>query len=91
MQKQINVSVRTSDGKTLELVISTNDTTTDVKQKIQDSEGIAPLDQQRLLYAGKVMMDDLRTVSELYKIKYGDTLHVIPRVSGGGWAGPPSL
>ncbi|CAM9700510.1 unnamed protein product, partial [Ectocarpus fasciculatus] len=39
-KKQMNVSVRTPDGKTLQLVISTNDTTTDVKQKIQyrDSE-----------------------------------------------------
>ncbi|CAN0492339.1 unnamed protein product, partial [Ectocarpus sp. 8 AP-2014] len=36
------------------------------------------------------MVDDLRTVSE-YKIKEGDTLHLIQRVSGGGWACPPSL
>ncbi|CAN0561413.1 unnamed protein product [Ectocarpus sp. 12 AP-2014] len=36
------------------------------------------------------MTDDLRTDSE-YKIKEGDTLHLIQRVSGGGWAYPPSL
>ncbi|CAM9337802.1 unnamed protein product [Ectocarpus sp. 6 AP-2014] len=85
----MNVSVQTPDGKTLQLVISTNDTTTDVKKKIQDSEGIIPFDQQRLLCTNKTM-DDLRTVSE-YKIKEGDTLHLIQRVSGGGWACPPSL
>ncbi|CAN0204299.1 unnamed protein product [Ectocarpus fasciculatus] len=89
-KKQMSVSVRTPDGKTLQVVISTNDTTTDVKQKIQyrDSEGIIPLDQQHLLHTGK-MMHDLRTVSE-YKIEHGDTLQLIQRFSGGVWAGPPS-
>ncbi|KAL9236138.1 hypothetical protein vseg_010843 [Gypsophila vaccaria] len=74
------IKVKTLTGKEIEIDIEPNDTIDRVKERVEEKEGIPPV-QQRLIYAGKQLADD-KTAKD-YNIEGGSVLHLVLALRGG--------
>ncbi|KAI0995878.1 hypothetical protein K3495_g12303 [Podosphaera aphanis] len=74
------IKVRTLTGKEIELDIEPEFRISQIKEKVEEKEGIPPV-QQRLIYGGKQMLDD--KLAKEYNLEGGVTLHLVLALRGG--------
>ena len=69
--------VKTLSGKTIILELESNDTILNIKNKIRDKEAI-PIEDQRLVFAGKLLMDNRKILD--YNIRAEATFQLVMRL-----------
>ncbi|EFN58480.1 hypothetical protein CHLNCDRAFT_48528 [Chlorella variabilis] len=74
------IKVKTLTGKEIEIDIEPTDTVQRIKERVEEKEGIPPV-QQRLIFAGKAMNDD--KMAKDYNIEGGSVLHLVLALRGG--------
>eukprot|EP01101_Sappina_pedata_P009034 TRINITY_DN513_c0_g2_i1.p1 TRINITY_DN513_c0_g2~~TRINITY_DN513_c0_g2_i1.p1 ORF type:complete len:173 (+),score=38.02 TRINITY_DN513_c0_g2_i1:30-521(+) len=81
----MRVHITTMIGKTITVEVERTDSVLDLKNKIQETEGI-PSNLQRLIFDGKELNDDGLTLSD-YDLKYGSKIELATKVIPGS---PPN-
>ena len=81
-----NIAVKTLTGNTIEILINPLSSVEYLKKIIQEKEGI-PVDQQNLIFAGRLLENDKNLSS--YNISNESVLNLVLRLRGGGM--PPSF
>jgi len=81
---KVEIFVKTLTGKTISLKVNLNDTVLQLKDLISQKEGV-PYDQQRLIHAACIQMEDERTLLD-YNIQQNSTVMMVLRLRGGGCA-----
>eukprot|EP01083_Nonionella_stella_P069901 186629_1 len=76
----MNINVKTLTGKTIDFTPSGQTTVRQLKEQMQEKEGI-PVEQQRFIFAGK-QLDDDRTLAS-YGIQHDSTIHLVLKLRGG--------
>lgn len=80
--------VKTLEGKAISVKFAAQKTILQVKNDIQNKEGIPP-DQQRIIFAGR-MLEDWFTLAE-YNVRPGSVVHLVLRLTGGGGGIDPGI
>ncbi|KFK33161.1 hypothetical protein AALP_AA6G338400 [Arabis alpina] len=76
----IRMIISTLNGKTYNVKVKETETIANVKTKIH-GQGGPPVDEQRLMYEGRQLIDNWRTVAH-YRVKTGSTLVMMSRLCG---------
>lgn len=71
---EINLKVKTSDNKIHEIKILDTGKISEIKEDLEGRIGV-PIEQQKLIYAGKVLKDEDSV--EGSKLKEGHTIHLV--------------
>ena len=77
---EMQIFVKTLTGKTISMDCTIDTKIEEIKKSIQEQEGV-PVDQQRLIFAGK-QLEDPDTIG-FNNIQSGSTLHLVLRLRGG--------